>query len=533
VSTAAKTDVKIAADLEMKTYATGYVYIRDVVTGDYVASTDVIPAKVSGDDQQIVAVSLDLYLASSPISSVVITGAKGVSAIGLSLKAGAGSDVTIRGIEAKVYANTTSTFGDTTSTTTRDKVLVIKLYDGATLLSQKVLEDGTDAYGVATFDGLNVPIAKNTGKVLIVKIDTASNLTTTTYVAVSVATSTVDARDPANNPVSVGGAGANLAKTTRFVTIETKGTLSLAKNSAGTPISANLAVGGATDGKAGVTLLAIDLSATKEDVKVTKVVVERTGSADDKAYKALYLDTYVSAFAAGATTTIFDNLEIIVPAGGKKTLALKADLAGIDGTYVVSASSTQLKVATSTIKAIGVSSGQTISCGGSVAEGNDQYLYKTTVKVALSADTPKGTSVPGTEQDVLHLDLINEGDYDATLQNATFTIAYNKGTSDVTTSTERTFKLYDAAGNLLKSVTLSDGFTINGAKIAFSAIDKVLPPGTTKIILKGDTGYVVTGKSVYQSFNVDNVSDIVWNDGYVDVSARHFVAPLVGGTLTY
>ena len=141
--------------------------------------------------------------------------------------------------------------------------------------------------------------------------------------------------------------------------------------------------------------------------------------------------------------------------------------------------------------------------------------------------------MPGAEQDVLHLDLINEGGYDATLKNATFTIAYNKGTSDVTTSTERTFKLYDAAGNLLKSVTLSDGFTINGAKIAFSAIDKVLPPGTTKIILKGDTGYVVTGKSVYQSFNVVAVSDIVWNDGNVDVSARHFVAPLVGGTLTY
>ncbi|KPJ57482.1 hypothetical protein AMJ49_00965 [Parcubacteria bacterium DG_74_2] len=539
----------ISADLEMVAYGTGTVYVRDVVTGDYLADTEVVPAKVSGDTQTIVAVSLDLYLASSPISQTVITGQAGVSAVGLMFSAGGGSDVSIRSVTVKVHVNTSVPFAAADTTSTRDKVLVVKLYDGTTLLSQKTLEEkgtaGTDAYGQAIFDALSVAIAKNTGKNLVVKLDTASNLTQTFYVAVSAATSTVDARDPQNNAISVGGTGSNVissypATPSRYVTIGTAGTLSLAKNTLQTPVSANLALG---DGISGVALLGIDLSATKEDVKVTEIEVQRTGTADDQAYTAAHLYDGVSlvkssTFAAGSTSTLFKELSVIVPADGKKTLVVKVDLAAVDGTFVTSASTTKVKVATTTIEAVGVSSGLPIDCGGVAAEGYDQYIYLTTVKVALSSDSPKGTGYPGTLEDVLHLDFINEGIYDATLNTTTLTIAYSPGTG-ATTSTEKQFKLYDTAGNV-KGTATSSGMTggINGATITFSGLDLVIPagttpPNTTKLILKGNTTYVTSGAGSYQSFNLQNTSDVVWNDQYVDVSALHFVAPLAGGTLTY
>jgi len=544
----------IVGNLSMVTYGTDQVYIRDVTTGDYLKAVDVIPATVTGDTQTITAVSLDLVLASSPISATKITGTKDVPAVGLMFSAGGGSDVTVRSIGVTVNVNTVSTFPATGTLVTRDKVSVVKLMDGATLLAQKVLNEagtaGSNAYGWATFDGLNIPIAKNTGKVLVISIDTASNLTTQYLVAVSAATSTVDARDPNDTTISLGGTGANVvtlgAAPSRVITIDTKGTLTLAANTAATPVSANIPVGGTNDSKLGVALFAFDLSATKENVKISKFVVSETGSSDDRAFKVLYLydganlvPGAITTFPAGSAVTEFKNFEVIIPADGKKTLTIKADLSGIDGTAVQSGQTVNLSVASTSFdvaSTIGMSSGQTITCAGGVAiSGNAQSVYKTTVKVALSSDSPAGAKVPSSEQDVLHLDFINEGAYDATLKNATFTISYGIGTSGVSTSSNKTFKLYDTAGNLISSVAATGMTTgIDGAKIVFSGLTQTLAAGaTTKLLLKGDTTYVVTGKSVFQSFNLAAVSDIVWNDSYADVLARSFVAPLVGGTITY
>jgi len=559
IASTALTSAKLSADLEVEPYSTTQSYVRDSVTGDYVATAEIVPAKVTGDDQEIVAVSLDLYLNSTPISDTVVTGRTNVPVVGLMFSAGAGTDVTLRGIEAKFYANSSTLQIATSSKTTRDKIVVAKLYDGATLLSQKTLTEygteNTDAYGWAKFDGINVTVTKNSGKLLTINLDTGTNLASVYYVTVAVATSTVDARDPDNNSVSVGGTGANIVTPgtapSRYITINTKGTLTLAKNTSETPISANLPVGGAADGKNGVSLLAIDLTATNEDVKITELTLERAGTAtstDDKAYKVAYLYESggligATTFPAGATTTQFKNLSVIAAKDVKKTLYIKADLAGIDGTYVISGSSTLAQISTSTIKAVGVSSGQTIDTAGSVATGASQFLYKTGVEVALSSDSPSGSSIKGGAQDVLHLNITNVGSYDAFFRNATFTIGYNKGTGGNTTtsaargcaiydSVDLSTALYSSASCVAAATDLTTG-TVTFAATSSTALLTIGPGATKKVILKFDTSDVGSLGGAAFRFDIVSVGNFMWKDSYVDVTARTKNLPIIGGTLIY
>ncbi|MCX6760504.1 MAG: hypothetical protein NTZ84_00120 [Candidatus Nealsonbacteria bacterium] len=541
----------IKADLYMMAYssttvADTKVYIRDTVTGDYVKATEIVPQTVFGDYQTIEASSLSVALNSNPISQIVVTGGKDVPALGILLTAGAGSDVNVRQIDATVRVSTSSSA--TTSVTTRDKVQLVKLYDGTTLLSQKVLDDtgtaGTNAIGTVQFDGLNIDIVKNTSKVLTVKIDTASNLTTVYYASVAITTSTVDAKNANGDTIAATG-GANTAYAYRYVTIETKGTLAATAKTSATPISANLAVGKEADGKAGVDLLAFDLTSTKEDIKVTKIAVAQSGSGDGSNYKAIYLydgSTMVKAtvFPYGTTTAKFDNLAYIVPANTTKTLTIKADLSGIDAVDVISGEVVKISLIASSTLAIGNSSGMDITMNGVAPAGNEQYVYKSVLEAKLASNSPSGLKSKGAAQDVMYVDLTNVGAYDAFFASTTFTIGYTAGTGGhATTSAIRLAAIYDSAdpttalatGSVAALVDLTNGtttFTLTPST-AFS-----VGAGQTKtLVLKFDTTDVGSSGGAAFTFSIASVGNFSWYDGYGYVQARTRYLPIVGGTITY
>jgi len=560
---AALTSQTIKANVSMIDYSAGVtVYIRDTVTGDYIKTAEIVPSTVSGDAQTMQAATLNLALSSTPISQTVVTGGKDVSAIGLAFAAGGGSDVTISQIDANVYVNPGPTFVGASSTVTRNAVTLVKLYDGSTLLSQKTLEEagtaGASAYGYVQFDGLSVLVTKNTTKSLLIKIDTASNLTVTTYVKVEVPTTTVSAVDPNGNTIDV-GYGANVFAAgdapSRLTTIQTKGTLTLGANSSLTPVTANLAVGGQTDGKALVNLLSFDLTSTKEDIKVTDITVQSIGDATDKAYTAIYLFDGTTmldgtGFIANQTTTDFDNLTYIVPANSKKTLTIKANLAGVDGADVTSGQYVKVSVATSVtdlfaqvkeIKSVGVSSGMEITCAGSTATSTAQYVYKTVVEAKLASTSPSGAKIKGGAQEVFYMDITNTGAYEATFVNATFTIAYTAGTGGTATSSAAglAYSLWDSAdmGTAIKTGTFPGTTTLSGASfIVTPTTPLVIGAGATKtVILKFDTSNVGSLGSAAYRFDIAAVGDFVWNDGNGNgnVSARTRSLPITGGTLTY
>jgi len=543
----------LKANLSMIAYSGTQVYIRDTVTGDYILTTEIVPSTVSGDNQTIEAAALNLVLGATPISQTVVTGATEVPSIGLAFGAGGGSDVTIRQIDANIYVASDVNFLATSTLTTREVVLLAKLYDGTTLLSQKTLTEagtaGANAYGIVQFDSLSIPVTKNTTKSLTIKVDTASNLTATRYVAVEVPTTTVDVVDPNSNTVSVGLTGANIvtlgATPSRYATIQTKGTLTLGLNAAQTPVTANVAVGGQNDGKAAVTLLSFDFSATKEDVKVTDIRVTETGSSTVQAYNAIYLYDGTTlldgtGFVVGAAYTTFDNLTVIVPANSKKTLTIKADLAGVDGAAVVTGDDAKVKVGTTTVLAIGVSSGEAIDCVGADAEGNSQYVYKTVVEAKLASTSPTGASIKGGAQNVFYMDLSNIGAYEATFVAATFTIGYNAGTGgNATASSDLACSLYDSAdlGTAIYTAAncVASSTAISGAAFVVTPTTPLaIGAGATKtVILKFETSDVGSQGGAAYRFDVAAAGDLTWNDGNADVSARTRYLPITGGTLTY
>ena len=543
----------IKGNLSMIAYSGTQVYIRDTVTGDYILTTEIIPSTVSGDNQTIEAAALNLLLGATPISQTVVTGATEVSAIGLAFGAGGGSDVTIRQIDANIYVASDVNFLATSTLTTREVVLLAKLYDGTTLLSQKTLTEagtaGANAYGIVRFDSLNIPITKNTTKSLTIKVNTASNLTATRYVAIEVPTSTVDVVDPNSNTVYVGLTGANIvtlgATPSRYATIQTKGTLTLGLNAAQTPVTANVAVGGQNDGKAAVTLLSFDFTATDEDVKVTDIRVTETGGSTVQAYKAIYLydgTTLVdgTGFVVGEAYTTFDNLSVIVPSNSKKTLTVKADLAGVDGAAVVTGDDVKVKVGTTTVLAIGVSSGETIDCVGADAEGLSQYVYKTAVEAKLASASPTGPSIKGGAQNVFYMDLSNIGSYEATFVAATFTIGYNPGTGgNATASSALTCSLYDSADlgtaiyGPVDCIALGDVISGNTFVVTPTTPLAIGAGATKTVILKFETSDVGSQGGAAYRFDIAAAGDLTWNDGNANVSARTRYLPITGGTLTY
>ncbi|MFH1713983.1 MAG: hypothetical protein ABH831_00035, partial [Candidatus Nealsonbacteria bacterium] len=539
----------LQAELRMVTYSGTTVYVRDINTGDYLEATNVVPQTVAGKIQTVTAISLTTSLSSSPISGTVITGAGDVSAVGFTLLAGAGSGASVRSIQVKVYVNTAADFAAGTEVTQPNAVAkVVRLYNGSTLLGTKTLTNtascnSTHDCGVATFSSLNFSLAKSASEKLTVKIDTVSNLLTDRYIAVEVLGAGIAAYDDDQSEITIStnvNAVTAGATPSRYITVQTEGTLSLAKNNASSPLAGNVSVG--TTGVLEVTLLAIDLTGTKEPIKVKKIVVERAGDAysSSTAYTTLKLGDKVAEFEAGATSTYFEDIEdglVIVPKDDKVTLTIKADLAGI-GNGADSGNYVSLSVATSTIEAIGVSSGVAVGSGGSNAAGAAQYLYKTNVLVNLSSDSPQGVKAKGSNQDVFYYNVENTGSYSATLATTTFTITYSPGsTGNATTATERIFSLYDSIDTgtqiATTSIAADTEITLGTTTLAFTLATplSISAGATKKIILKGDTTDV--GKDGIFQFNIAAKTDLTWNDGVSDIADLTKNLPITGGTITY
>ena len=406
-------DQWIKADLAMvSSPGTGEVYVRDVATRDYLRATDVVPASVSGEIQTIVAAGLTTALASTPISQTVIRGAEDVEAIGLMLNAEKANDVNVRKIQARVYVNTASTFATASEVTTPNAIITaIKLYDGATLLSQKVLSNVSDTahdYGVATFDNLNLTVAKGTTKTLVIKVNTVKDLTDTNYASVAVLGGGIEAYAEGN--LLTVGTDVNALTPgqtpSRYVTIETAGTFTVSADP--TPIlSANVPVG--TTGASDVALTEVEVSTTKEGFAIVEITVTRAGTAADTAYGLVKIydgATKVAekAFAAGDTTITFTDLTIPVPKDGKKTLTFKADIKAIDQ-GVTSGQTVQINLAAGSFKASGVSSGALVTNQPTSAISGNPLTVRKTVPTVLLNPVQPSTLTGGAKNEVLKLDV--------------------------------------------------------------------------------------------------------------------------------
>jgi hypothetical protein len=337
-------NTQLKADLLMDVYSdsglsTEKVYIRDVTTGDYLYTRDTVPSSVLGDNQTVRAAGVTTILSSTPVSGQVVKGAGNVEAIGIILSATDASAITVRQMQVKVFVNTSSTVASfpaaAESTTPRDSITQIKLYDGTTLLSAKTLSNVTSAhdYGLATFDGLNIVVDKGSTKKLVVKADVSSSITAAQKFAVEIPSAGITAYDADSNLLTVSTEVNTVTAGTIpsvYTTVLTGGSLTIVRDAA-SPVSGIVLAGttGNTVSKFKFTAaneafvvnkLQVDLSTTASEGSITKVTASWPGG-----NKEGYLSQ-----SAGTSSVTFMSLGWAIAKDTSAVLDIKVDTKAVD-----------------------------------------------------------------------------------------------------------------------------------------------------------------------------------------------------------
>ena len=400
---AALNDRWIRASVEEVAYDADQSYFRDVATGDYLYTADIVPNEVTGDNQTVQAADLASAVASTPVTALtVVKGATGVNGVGVVLTSGEASASSLRQLGIRVYSNSTGILfpGAGEDTTPQGEITAVYLYDGSTLLSSKTLTATTAAhdYGAAIFDNLNVSIAAGNNKKLVVKFDVNSS-SGNRWIAVGIPGAGISAYDADGNALTV-DEDVNLvtagATPDRYVIISAAGNLTIAQD-ASSPNSA-IVVAGASD----IVASKIKFTATDENWTVDKLRVEIAASANEgsiSAVKIAYPGGTASGFLAGGYVN-FTGLNWLIEKDTEEVLTISIDLEAIDPNVATTGRAIIMGVecaAADECKAIG--SSQTILGDGAAelsdADGNAMYLRKTKPTVAGLA-LPSTTLINGT-----------------------------------------------------------------------------------------------------------------------------------------
>ncbi len=326
----------LVQDIYAGTGSTEQVYIRDVTTGDYLYTKDIVPSGVTGDNQTVRAAGISSTAASTPVSSNFVKGTNGVESVGAVFTATDASDITIRTIQARVYVSSDTTIADNDTgevTTPRDVITQVKLYDGTTLLSAKTLSNvnvsSAHDYGLASFDNLTVVVPKGSSKKLVVQADISSSVAAVRYFAVAVLGAGITAYDTDSNLLTI-SSNVNALTSSVYQTVLTGGSLSMALDAA-SPVSDIVLAGTtnnlvskfkftATNEQFTVNKLQVDLGTAANEGSLTKVTIAWSGGSKEG---------YLSQ--SGGTSSIpFTNIGWVIPKDTNAILDVKVDTKAID-----------------------------------------------------------------------------------------------------------------------------------------------------------------------------------------------------------
>lgn len=489
-------------------------------------------------------------LATPPASSYVINAA-GVTLAKLSLTAGTAEDVKVTTI--KLTAATSGDTGFVGASTAQTDFADLKLVDDSAgtniSISPSVFTDGTP--DTITYTGLEYTVPKGIQKIIRV-VGTVKASTGVYIIGVK-----------ANGDVVGSGltSGASISSTdgtvaSKNITMTTAGSLAVADG--GSPVKTIVAVG--TSGKTGVDFARVKLTATNEDIKISKIVITRSGGANGDFSAVKLYDTTTSStgtqigstinFVGTATTVDFNfnpGSEFVVTKDTDKYITVRADL---NGTSTGAASNDQpilSLAATTDITATGVASGSSsITITGTVT-GNAQALVKAKPiieKVALSTlDITPGVMT------VFKLKITADGGdvkflSSTASNNMKFTIAQAGGTT-----TTRNIKIvlstapgtvYDQNANSATTGAGNIDFTTAGtANFGFEENELTVFSGTPVTLdVQADlTDYATAGESFRLDINNAN-TDLSYNDGSAttsDINLTSFLGyglPITGDTVT-
>lgn len=318
--------------------------VKVVSTGENLALTKIVPnATTNGNIMTVKASALDVALASTPISGTVVKNAINKPVAGISLTAGAQSDITVTSVVLKCEAQLGQVAGVATNFNTaaglaacRQRVSSLALYDGDTDTIVGLAQAPDSITGEAPITNMNLKIAKSTTKSLIVKATFASTASTTHVDKIAVglaATNAVTAQDEDSNTLDFSAnagvstklfqvAGGDQLGATPSVqqTIISSGSITVA-------IDANPAttiVIGKVSNDVWVPFARYKATAQYEDMIIDSVRVQNIAGGDNSNYRLIAVGAagavkgagQLDSGATGAKDIDLTGNEITVPKGG-------------------------------------------------------------------------------------------------------------------------------------------------------------------------------------------------------------------------
>ncbi|MHB8830857.1 MAG: hypothetical protein ACYC44_01980 [Patescibacteria group bacterium] len=313
--------------------------VKVVTTGENLSLTKIVPnANTNGNAMTVKASALDVNLASTPISDTIVKKAQNKPVVGLSLTAGAQSDITVTNVVLKCQAQLGQVAGVATNFNTAaglaacsQRIISLALYDGDTMVGLAHAPDSVT--GEAPITNMNLKVLKSTTKSLTVKATLSSAASTTHTDLISVglaATDMVTAQDEDSNTVSTAGVNVKLYGTAAtqqlgatpsvYQTIINSGSITVATDAN----PATTIVVGKVSNDVWVPFARYKATAQYEDMVIDQVRVQNIAGGDNSNYRQIAVAAagavkgagQLDSGATGAKDIDLTGNEITVPKGG-------------------------------------------------------------------------------------------------------------------------------------------------------------------------------------------------------------------------
>lgn len=412
------------------------------------------------------------------------------------------------------FSSVTLTLGGSGTAT---KLTGCQLFDAGTALNTGSNVPTSSATTAFTLDQ-SLTITKGTVKTLSLKCNVDSTATGTFVWGITTSSSnpTVTGLISSNSVTATGG-----TLTGQTMTIGSSGSLVASKH-ASSPIYGVVAAN-----TTGNTIGVLNLRATNENVRITKLGLSLTGAVGDLAPGsnitvwdgATQVGSVAFTVGSSVATSTLNNGGFVINRDADKQLTIKADFAEI-GSGKSGTPGKLVSVDFSSAEATGVDSGSTIWGSGSTSFSGLrlQKTYPT-----FTYNTSSGTAQNGTN-DLLVLNVAASSAGDVLLNKLTFSVA-------TTTATVSTFTFTGPSGNVSSSTPILNaaGTTVT---VYFDSnsntSDRVVPAGTTRTFTLRGTNVSLTGTNSTGSVTVALKADTA----YPTLSGSYLMASTTVSGLT-
>ncbi len=480
--------------------------IKNLDNNTFISSSDIVPsADILGNTMTVLTPTLELGLASVPVSDTYIKGTSAVPVTAFTFTAGDADDIEITNINLSGYIDEDATGGYTIGTDNnvdvQDIFTTVWLVDSSG--NQVGDKESFTGGGVAAFSNFSWTVPAGMTETLTVYTDISSNAyqnSDNEALSVDLASaSDVTARDSDGNSVTATGAAPNgTTSPTVVATVTNAGTITVASGPIDSNVESQLIVAGASMQP----LANLRFSASNEALEITQLQLRVATDTTDE-IKTLYLFDGSTQLGSGVTVNASTGKAKFSFSAGSgfqidkddsKTLTVKGDLnttsLGADSGATVAVDF----MYDTNFEARGVGQSDTLitSVGSADVSSQDHFVYKT-VPTVSSVSLGSSTLLNGAENDIYAFKVTADAAEDVSLKQVKLeitssttgsgsigTFRFFRGNNDITDNVS----IVDGSGQSLESGGQDLGEGATSAYIIFSTEELITAGSSTTFTVK-------------------------------------------------